>query len=161
MSHFSFVGQFSLRRNEGGFVCIICQSVLLTTSGIKTHFNSHHLKCTTKDWNNASPPPLKVVSNACTKKRKRLTESETILLSTDSLTADEQTKSERIMLTKLGRWVPLVYRSGNHVHGVLTSSNSANILLQNNNGTWETTEPTITDAKKDSTVLNIADSDNL
>ncbi|KAL0073778.1 hypothetical protein J3Q64DRAFT_1704753 [Phycomyces blakesleeanus] len=44
-----------------------------------------------------------------TTKLSRLTHRDVILTTTDSHTADKATQEDKIMLAKLGRWVPIVY----------------------------------------------------
>ncbi|KAI9259149.1 hypothetical protein EDC94DRAFT_585758 [Helicostylum pulchrum] len=54
-----------------------------------------------------------------------LTVSETILSSCNSLCEDERTKEDRIMLLKVGRWMPIIYEFDNRQFGVLKNAADA------------------------------------
>ncbi|CAO3591759.1 unnamed protein product [Absidia cylindrospora] len=75
------------------------------------------------------PPRLSLKTETFTP--PRLTKRQTILASCDSLNTDQTIQEDKIMLSKLGRWVPLVYEIENQQHGLLTSPSSASLLLQN------------------------------
>lgn len=86
--------------------------------------------------NHTPPPPLSLITKptipVC------LTHRQTILASSDSLTADQATQEDKVMLAKLGRWIPLVYNHEEQQHGLLTSASTASILLQRKSttGIW-------------------------
>ncbi|GAA5809006.1 hypothetical protein MFLAVUS_002407 [Mucor flavus] len=111
---------------------------------------------------NHIPPSSLSLDNASNsqKKKLKLTNSETILASSDTLTAGNQTKSDKITIAKLGRWVPLIYNRGNQQYGVLASPSSASLLLQDSQESG-TLESPIPDGKTCSTSLVKTDGDNL
>ncbi|KAI8635742.1 hypothetical protein BD408DRAFT_155953 [Parasitella parasitica] len=79
--------------------------------------------------------PLEVSSR---KKISLLTHRDVILTSTNSLTADEDIQEDKMMLAKLGRWAPIIYRQENMQYGMLTSPSIASILLSKSQttGSW-------------------------
>ncbi|KAG1170466.1 hypothetical protein G6F70_009072 [Rhizopus microsporus] len=120
-------------------------------SEISKDLLAHHIPPSALSLDNSSNPQ---------KKKLKLTNSETVLASSDSLTADNQTKADKIMLAKLGCWVPLIYNRGNQQYGVLASPSSASLLLQDSQepGTWESPIP---DGETCSTSLVKTDGDSL
>ncbi|OAD66468.1 hypothetical protein PHYBLDRAFT_152543 [Phycomyces blakesleeanus NRRL 1555(-)] len=84
------------------------------------------------------PPSSLLLAEQPTTKLSRLTHRDVILTTTDSHTADKATQEDKIMLAKLGRWVPIVYNHDSMQYGMLTSSSIASILLSKNQttGTW-------------------------
>lgn len=120
-------------------------------SEISKDLLAHHIPPSTLSLDNSSNPQ---------KKKLKLTNSETVLASSDSLTADNQTKADKIMLAKLGCWVPLIYNRGNQQYGVLASPSSASLLLQDSQepGIWESPIP---DGETCSTSLVKTDGDSL
>lgn len=102
-----------------------CQIALIPSILMKTRVD------TVKNKENVAhlPPPLLSLTTR-TSIPFRLTHRQTILASSNSLTADQATQMDKVMLAKLGRWIPLVYEHEKQQHGLLTSASSASILLQ-------------------------------
>lgn len=73
-----------------------------------------------------------------TTKLNNITDREAILVTADSLTADKAAQDDKMMLTKLGRWVPIIYSQEKMQYSILTSPSIASILLSKNEatGTW-------------------------
>jgi hypothetical protein len=84
------------------------------------------------------PPSSLLLAVQPTTKLSHLTHRDVILTTTNSHTADKATQEDKMMLAKLGRWVPVVYNHNNMQYGMLTSSSIASILLSKNQttGTW-------------------------
>ncbi|GAA5808873.1 hypothetical protein MFLAVUS_002272 [Mucor flavus] len=87
------------------------------------------------------PPEDLIIGNSSKphKKRKLLSHSQTILASNDSITAETQEKTDKLMIAKLGRWVPIIYECESEHHGLLTSTRAATMLLQESSqtGAWK------------------------
>lgn len=154
-----------MRRIHGTFACPICDKALKTTIGFRSHLVSHGLKMTISDTSLPEPknslqdledvsdsmspseiihhiPPEDLIignSSKSHKKRKLLSHSQTILASSDSITAETQEKTDKLMIAKLGRWVPVIYECESEQHGLLTSIRSATMLLQESSqtGAWK------------------------
>lgn len=171
---FVHIGGTSVTRSENVFTCPICDNKIATTRSFIAHLNKHGLiahwmrkrklpDCTNivdseedarvdtvKNKENIAhmPPPLLSLSTG-TSKPFRLTHRQTILASSNSLTADQATQEDKVMLAKLGRWIPLVYEHEKQQHGLLTSASSASILLEKEltTGCWSspTTHDDITE----------------
>lgn len=79
-----------------------------------------------------TPPAALYIDNASRpqKKRKLLTYLQVTLASRDSVTVDVQTKEDKLLFTKLGQWVSIVYECEHEQHDLLTSAHSASFLLQ-------------------------------
>lgn len=97
------------------------------------------------------PPSSLSLEVSSTTKLHRLTHRDVILTSTDSLTADKATQEDKMMLARLGRWVPVVYNHNNMQHGLLASSSIAPILLSKNQRTGTWCSPTDNDNHKQKT----------
>ncbi|GAA5799033.1 hypothetical protein HPULCUR_004442 [Helicostylum pulchrum] len=162
-----FAGEslLAVRRIHGTFACPICDKALKTTIGFRSHLVSHGLKMTISDTSLPEPknslqdledvsdsmspseiihhiPPEDLIignSSKSHKKRKLLSHSQTILASSDSITAETQEKTDKLMIAKLGRWVPVIYECESEQHGLLTSIRSATMLLQESSqtGAWK------------------------
>ncbi|RCH83907.1 hypothetical protein CU097_007004 [Rhizopus azygosporus] len=78
------------------------------------------------------PPSSLLLAVQPTTKLPHLTHRDVILTTTDSHAADKATQEDKMMLAKLGRWVPVIYNHDNMQHGMLTSSSVASILLSKN-----------------------------
>ncbi|CEP14833.1 hypothetical protein, partial, partial [Parasitella parasitica] len=162
-----FVGESLLvvRRIHGTFTCYICDKALKTTTGFKLHLVSHSLKMTidftslpepknslrySEDVSDSMPPseiihhipPEDLIignSSKPHKKRKLLSHSQTVLASSGSITAGTKEKTDKLMIAKLGRWVPIIFECESEQHGLLTSARSATMLLQESpqTGAWK------------------------
>ncbi|KAI9337084.1 hypothetical protein BD770DRAFT_415679 [Pilaira anomala] len=170
----------AVRRIHGTFTCHICDKSLKTTTGFKSHLVSHGLKkMTISDTSlpelenslqdledvsvsmspgeiihHSSPPEEDSIigkSSKLLKKHKLLSRSQTTLASSDSITAETQEKTDKLMVVKLGRWVPIIYECGSEQHDLLTSARSATMLLQESSQTGACKEPAADLAKKLST----------
>ncbi|KAI9015246.1 hypothetical protein CLU79DRAFT_724982 [Phycomyces nitens] len=162
---FASVGLLVVRRIHGTFTCYICDRALKTTTGFKSHLASHSLKMTINftslpepknslrysEYVSDSMPPSEsihhippedlIIGNSSKphKKRKLLSHSQTVLASSGSITAGTQEKTDKLMLAKLGRWVPIIFECESEQHGLLTSAHSATMLLQESpqTGAWK------------------------
>ncbi|KAG2206304.1 hypothetical protein INT47_007318 [Mucor saturninus] len=164
-----FVGEsfLAVSRINGRFTCHICKKVMKTTSGFRSHMVKHGLKMSIQldkslpqskksleDFEDVSTDNISPRDSIChippeelnikdspknNKKRKLLSYSQTILASSDSVTADTQEQTDKLMIAKLGRWVPIIYESEGEQHGLLTSARSATTLLQesSDSGPWK------------------------
>lgn len=186
-----FAGLTPINRNQEGFACPICLTIVKTTRSCITHIKRHGInvslakKRKLEKLNNvdehyvgeeeadeetdqysaseeeaaentgqhpdseedadeeeadqyAASKEAAQLPSSPTTKLSRLTHRDVILSTTDSLAADEATQEDKMMLAKLGRWVPVVYKDDDMEYRVLTSSSIASILLSKNQttGTW-------------------------
>ncbi|KAI8639730.1 hypothetical protein BD408DRAFT_434941 [Parasitella parasitica] len=87
------------------------------------------------------PPEDLIIGNSSKplKKRKLLSHSQNFLASSDSITAETQEKTDKLMIAKLGRCVSIIYECESEQHGLLTSTRSATMLLQelSQTGAWK------------------------
>ncbi|CEP18327.1 hypothetical protein [Parasitella parasitica] len=84
-----------------------------------------------------------------------LTHRDVILTSTDSLTADEATQEDKMMLAILGRWVPIAHNHDNMQYGMLTSSSIPFRVLSKNQTTSTWCSPTNDDNHSSKEVMGI------
>ncbi|ORZ13136.1 hypothetical protein BCR42DRAFT_493213 [Absidia repens] len=77
-----------------------------------------------------SPPPKKL----------KLSYNDTVLASCNALFDDEETKQDRLMIAKLGRWTPLCYHTNDATYSLLSSSTTVTDLLKDDSklqiGSW-------------------------
>jgi hypothetical protein len=84
------------------------------------------------------PPPSLLLAVQLTTKLPHLTHCDVILTITNSHAADKATQEDKMMLARLGQWVPVIYNHDNMQYGMLTSSLIASILSSKSQmtGTW-------------------------
>lgn len=155
-----------MQRSDKGFACPVCDKDVGTTRWFLEHLKSHGLNANwtrkrkqpqntvigefigSRDQDveineevvHTPPPPLSLSTK--TPKASHLTYRQTVLASSDSLTADQATQEDKIMLAKVGRWIPLVYEHEQKQHGVLTSATTASTLLRRKSTTGVWNSPT-------------------
>ncbi|ORX54993.1 hypothetical protein DM01DRAFT_1335286 [Hesseltinella vesiculosa] len=83
--------------------------------------------------------PLSLYLSQDNRKRKSMNEIDTILDASDSTSASNDVKNDKIMLAKVGRWQPLIYDTPDGEFGMLTSTKTSARMLREDAplGTWK------------------------